>query len=142
MKTTKTKALLAALMLMPVISTSAQEKPAKPKSNKPMDDISKCPVMGAQASPGRHTAAGAMTNSDWWPDQLNLKILHQNSPKSSPVGADFNYAEEFKKLDLAALKKDLNDLMTTSQKWWPADYGHYGPFMIRMAWHRDRKSVV
>jgi catalase-peroxidase len=100
-----------------------------------MDDISKCPVMGAPAAPGRHTAAGAMTNSDWWPNQLNLKILHQNSPKGNPMGESFNYAEEFKKLDLAALKKDLNDLMTTSQKWWPADYGHYGPFMIRMAWH-------
>ena len=135
MKPTQTKALLAALMLMPVVSTSAQVKPAQQKTDKPMDDISKCPVMGAQASPGRHTAAGAMTNGDWWPNQLNLKILHQNSPKGSPVGADFNYAEEFKKLDLAALKKDLNELMTTSQKWWPADYGHYGPFMIRMAWH-------
>ena len=135
MKPTQTKALLAALMLMPVVSTSAQDKPAQQKTDKPMDDISKCPVMGAQASPGRHTAAGAMTNGDWWPNQLNLKILHQNSPKGSPVGADFNYAEEFKKLDLAALKKDLNELMTTSQKWWPADYGHYGPFMIRMAWH-------
>jgi catalase-peroxidase len=135
MKTSNLKAVLATLMLTPVVSASAQEKPAQPKSDKPMDDISKCPVMGAQAAPARHTAAGAMTNSDWWPNQLNLKILHQNSPKGNPMGESFNYAEEFKKLDLAALKKDLNELMTNSQKWWPADYGHYGPFMIRMAWH-------
>ena len=90
--------------------------------------MTKCPVMGASTSPAqRHTAAGAMSNRDWWPNQLNLHILHQNSSLSNPMGADFNYAEEFKKLDLAALKKDLEALMTTSQDWWPADYGHYGP---------------
>ncbi len=101
-----------------------------------MNDLSKCPVMGAQPAPAnRHTAAGAMSNGDWWPNQLNLGMLHQNSAKSNPVGESFNYAEEFKKLDLAALKKDLTELMTTSQDWWPADYGHYGPFFIRMAWH-------
>jgi catalase-peroxidase len=122
-------------MLTPVMMASAQGDSNQPKPDKAMNDISKCPVMGAPAGPGRHTAAGAMTNSDWWPNQLNLKILHQNSPQGNPMGESFNYAEEFKKLDLAALKKDLNDLMTTSQKWWPADYGHYGPFMIRMAWH-------
>ncbi|MSR02974.1 MAG: catalase/peroxidase HPI [Gemmatimonadetes bacterium] len=92
----------------------------------------KCPVIhgGSQA-----TTAGGRSNRDWWPNQLNLAILHQNSPLSDPMGTAFNYAEEFKKLDLEALKKDLFELMTTSQDWWPADYGHYGPLFIRMAWH-------
>lgn len=94
-----------------------------------------CPVMGTMAGPNRHTAAGAMSNSDWWPEQLNLNILHQNSEKSTPLGPDFDYAAEFQTLDLAAVKKDLRDLMTSSQEWWPADYGHYGPLFIRMAWH-------
>jgi catalase-peroxidase len=75
------------------------------------------------------------TNQDWWPNRLNLKVLHQNSPQSDPMGKDFNYAEEFKTLDLDALKKDIEQVMTTSQDWWPADYGHYGPLFIRMAWH-------
>ena len=87
----------------------------------------KCPVM--------HTAFGVRSNRDWWPNQLNLKILHQNSSLSDPMGAAFNYAEEFKKLDLTALKDDIVALMADSQDWWPADYGHYGPFFIRMAWH-------
>ena len=76
-----------------------------------------------------------MSNQDWWPNRLNLKILHQNSPQSNPMGKDFKYAEEFKTLDLDALKKDIDELMTTSQDWWPADYGHYGPLFIRMTWH-------
>ena len=83
----------------------------------------------------RHTLAGALGNRDWWPNQLNLEILHQNSPLASPMGKEFNYAEEFKKVDLNALKKDIEAVMTTSQDWWPADYGHYGPLFIRMAWH-------
>ncbi len=93
-----------------------------------MDTSSKCPVTGTQGAP-------AMSIRDWWPDQLNLQMLHQNSALSSPMGEGFNYAEEFKKLDLEALKKDLEALMTDSQEWWPADYGHYGPLFIRMAWH-------
>src|ERR1700720_1326818 len=89
----------------------------------------KCPVVHGT------TNVGMRSNSDWWPNQLNLRILRQNSPQSDPMGKDFNYAEEFRKLDLKALKKDLTALMTDSQDWWPADYGHYGPFFIRMAWH-------
>ncbi len=93
-----------------------------------MSTEAKCPV--------RHTAAGAApTNADWWPNQLNLKILRQNSPQSDPMDKDFNYAEEFKSLDLDSVVKDLTALMTNSQDWWPADYGHYGPLFIRMAWH-------
>ena len=93
---------------------------------------SKCPVLGG---PHRHTAVGATANQHWWPNQLNLKALHQNSPLSDPMGKEFNYAEEFNTLDLDALKKDIEAVMTMSQDWWPADYGHYGPLFIRMAWH-------
>jgi catalase-peroxidase len=82
-----------------------------------------------------HTAGAGTTNQDWWPNQLNLDILHQQSSKSNPMGADFNYAKEFRSLDLQAVKKDLRELMTQSQEWWPADFGHYGPLFIRMAWH-------
>jgi len=92
-----------------------------------MTEQSKCPF--------NHTVGDGTSNRDWWPNQLNLKILHQNSHMSNPMGEEFNYAEEFKKLDLEALKKDLYALMTDSQDWWPADYGHYGPLFIRMAWH-------
>ncbi len=98
-----------------------------------MNSISKCPVMGVAAS--RHTAAGSKSNRDWWPNQLNLRILHQNSPMSDPMGKDFSYAQEFSKIDLDELKKDIEEVMTTSQDWWPADYGHYGPLFVRMAWH-------
>jgi catalase-peroxidase len=97
-----------------------------------MNEDSKCPVTGRTSKP---IAGGGTSIRDWWPNQLNLKILHQNSHMSNPMGEAFNYAEEFKKLDLKALKKDLYALMTDSQDWWPADYGHYGPLFIRMAWH-------
>jgi catalase-peroxidase len=84
---------------------------------------------------GKHTAGGGTSNLDWWPNRLKLEILHQHSSKSNPMGEEFNYAQEFKSLDLAAVKKDLAALMTDSQDWWPADFGHYGPLFIRMAWH-------
>jgi len=92
----------------------------------------KCPVTGGSDKP---TAVSGTTNQGWWPNRLNLKILHQNPLMSNPMGEGFNYAEEFKRLDLEAVKKDLRDLMTDSQGWWPADFGHYGPLFIRMAWH-------
>ncbi len=91
--------------------------------------------MAESKCPFHHTAGSGMSNRDWWPNQLQLDILHQHLPQSSPMEADFNYAEAFKSLDLAAVKKDLTALMTDSQDWWPADYGHYGPLFIRMAWH-------
>ena len=92
----------------------------------------KCPVSHEAR---RHTLAGAYTNAEWWPNQLNLRVLHQHSPLSDPMGKEFNYAEEFKSLDLDAVIQDLHALMTRSHEWWPADYGHYGPLLIRMAWH-------
>jgi len=100
-----------------------------------MDDVKKmseCPVTGAS---NRNAGGRGRSNRDWWPNQLNLNILHQHTPVSNPMGADFDYAEEFRKLDFKALKNDLYKLMTDSQEWWPADWGHYGGLMIRMAWH-------
>ncbi len=97
-----------------------------------MESESKCPFSGDAR---KHTVAGAPSNADWWPNQLKLNILHQHSSKSDPMGEEFNYAEEFKSLDLNAVVKDLHALMTDSQAWWPADFGHYGPLFIRMAWH-------
>ena len=97
-----------------------------------MSDISKCPVMNGSPSPD---AVGSAANQRWWPNQLNLKVLHQNPPAGDPMGENFDYAKAFKTIDLDALKKDIMALMTTSQDWWPADYGHYGPLFVRMAWH-------
>ena len=97
-----------------------------------MESESKCPFSGDAR---KHTVAGAPSNAHWWPNQLKLDILHQHSSKSDPMGKEFNYAEEFKSLDLNAVVKDLHALMTDSQAWWPADFGHYGPLFIRMAWH-------
>ncbi len=97
-----------------------------------MDDISKCPVMHGSATNNKGVST---SNKDWWPNQLNISILHQNDKRSNPMAVDFNYKEEFKKLDYKSLKKDLTDLMTDSKDWWPADYGHYGPFFIRLTWH-------
>ena len=102
------------------------------KNSYNVNSESKCPFSGSVL---RKSAGGGPTNRDWWPNQLKLNILRQNSTLSNPMDPDFNYAEEFKSLDLAGLKKDIETLMTTSQDWWPADYGHYGPFFIRMAWH-------
>ena len=95
-------------------------------------DAAKCPFTGGAL---QKSAGGGRSNRDWWPNQLNLNILRQHADLSNPMDKDFNYTEEFKKLDLKAVKKDLFELMTNSQEWWPADYGHYGPFFIRMAWH-------
>ncbi|MEJ2105570.1 MAG: hypothetical protein P8X47_13505 [Ignavibacteriaceae bacterium] len=92
-----------------------------------MSDNGKCPVP--------HGAGGGTKNKDWWPNQLNIGILHQHNPASNPMGPKFKYAKEFSKLDYKALKKDLYALMTDSQEWWPADWGHYGGLFIRMAWH-------
>ena len=97
-----------------------------------VNQSSKCPFMGG---PVKYTAGSGQSNRDWWPNSLNLTILRQHSTLSDPMGEDFDYAEEFNKLDLKAVKEDLYELMTNSQDWWPADYGHYGPFFIRMAWH-------
>ena len=96
-----------------------------------MSDESKCPVTGGSNT----TMGGSNTNEQWWPNQLNLKILNQNSPQTDPMGEEFDYAAEFNSLDLEAVKRDINEVMTTSQEWWPADYGHYGPFFVRMTWH-------
>ena len=97
-----------------------------------MSDITKCPVMHGAVTSNNQSGT---SNREWWPNQLNISILHQHDKKSNPMGESFNYQEEFKKLDYNALKKDLNNLMTDSQEWWPADYGNYGPFFIRLTWH-------
>ena len=111
--------------------TNTAGAPVPAHQEQTLSTESKCPVTGGAR---RHTA-GASANAGWWPNQLNLKMLHQHSPLSDPMDKEFNYAQEFKSLDLDAVIKDLHALMTSSQDWWPADYGHYGPLFIRMAWH-------
>ena len=120
-----------------IMESSSAEPVGEPPSRSATPTISNgasggCPFIG---SPQALAAGQGTSNRDWWPNQLNLDILHQHSPKANPMGEAFNYAEEFKTLDLAALRADIFELMTTSQDWWPADYGHYGPLFIRMAWH-------
>jgi catalase-peroxidase len=112
--------------------TSTPSSPAGARKEAEMANQGECPVMGASAG---HNLSTARSNQDWWPEQLDLSILAQNSPRSNPMSAGFDYAKEFQSLDLAALKRDLRELMTSSQDWWPADWGHYGPLFIRMAWH-------
>ena len=117
--------------------TQSLATPDAPSMTQPLAELddpiaSACPFSGGARKP---TAAGAPTNGNWWPNQLNVQLLHQHSAQSNPLGEAFNYAEAFKSLDLHAVVKDLHALMTDSQDWWPADYGHYGPFFIRMAWH-------
>ncbi|MBZ0099510.1 MAG: catalase-peroxidase, partial [Taibaiella sp.] len=97
------------------------------------NDTSKCPFHNGSMK--NNVAGGGTRNRHWWPNQLNLDVLRKHSPLSDPMGEGFDYADEFKSLDLAAVKKDLAALMTDSQEWWPADFGHYGPLFIRMAWH-------
>jgi catalase-peroxidase len=138
-----TRGLTSISMLCVATVGLTQNPRANAQENEPsvegklVDSSVKCPVIGGSMRPAseRNTSAGSMSNGDWWPNQLNLQVLHQNSPRGNPLGDAFNYAEEFKKLDLNALKKDVTEVLTTSQEWWPADYGHYGPLMVRMAWH-------
>jgi catalase-peroxidase len=127
---------IALLFASPIFAGDAEpskeNKTTHENKEKMMNSAAKCPVLNPTQ---RHTAAGAYSNDEWWPNQLNLSILHQNSLKGNPLGADFDYAEEFNKLDLAEVKSDIENVLTDSQEWWPADYGNYGPLMIRMAWH-------
>jgi catalase-peroxidase len=99
-----------------------------------MENEQKCPFSGSTKP--------RPTNREWWPNQLDLKILQQGHPRADPMGQDYDYAEEFKTLDLDAVKKDIEKVMTTSQEWWPADFGHYGPLLIRMAWHSAGTSRI
>jgi catalase-peroxidase len=143
----KTRNLVYSLLLASQIISAASAKEldkvlntdGTPPGAKKTVPAGKCPMMGdSDSTKGAErmpTAAGGYSNRDWWPNQLNLKILDQNSVQSNPMGANFRYSDEFKKLDLAALKKDVTELINTSQEWWPSDFGSYGPLFVRMAWH-------
>ena len=126
-----------AVWLAVVAAACAAPQNGQPQAGQAGGGIEQCPVMGAEARAAKSagSARDGMDNSDWWPNRLDLSVLHQNTPAANPMGADFDYAAEFAKLDLAAVKRDLTALMTDSQDWWPADYGHYGPLFIRLAWH-------
>ncbi len=130
------RAMTSLALLCLTTAVRAEDSPLVATRPEASDAMAKCPVMGATNDPSaRVTAAGMYSNGDWWPNRLNLSILHQNSPMGNPMGEEFDYAAEFKKLDLVALTKDVDALLTTSQDWWPADYGTYGGLFIRMAWH-------
>ena len=131
-KRTLTRAVASRAVLCVAPIALALASPAAEPNGEPTMTNGSCPVTGAAPTPKE---SDDMSNQNWWPNQVDLSILHQNSLKSDPLGEDFDYAEEFAKLDLDALKRDIEDVMTTSQDWWPADWGHYGPLFIRMAWH-------
>ena len=124
--------VVLALGCLAVIGTHGAVQAEEPAPGGEAASEGECPMTAAR---DRHTAAGARSYGDWWPNQLNLQILHQHAPMSNPLGADFDYAAEFAKLDLAALKQDIAKALTTPQDWWPADYGNYGPLFILLAWH-------
>jgi catalase-peroxidase len=135
---TSTTNFARALAGIALVCAACQASPNNGSNGETIAAGGVCPVTGESASATSAAAPAeenVMTDREWWPNRLRLEILHQNSPKANPMGADFSYAEEFAKLDLAALKKDIRELMTSSQDWWPADWGDYGPFFIRMAWH-------
>jgi len=136
-----TAMLSSTALLLATVVTAQESKPTDGHAGSPAT-VSKCPVTGMIHSLTSMTAAaenkeaeGTKSVEEWWPNRLNLEILHQNAPKGNPLGEDFNYADEFNKLNLNDVKQDIEKVMTTSQDWWPADYGHYGPLFIRMAWH-------
>jgi catalase-peroxidase len=131
-----TRAMTSLSIMLIATSVFAKDSQAAEPGAKGTEDATKCPVMAEMKDAFKKpTAAGAFSNAEWWPHQLNLKILEQNSTLSNPMGDKFNYAAEFKKVDLKELKKDIDTLMVTSQDWWPADFGNYAPLFIRMAWH-------